>query len=193
MMEMKKEDAFARLQLSITRAGTTYQLSDVTKEDVPKAPRDLVRSIWGAALKMRENTAQLSTNTNAAQAVANAAAIEAAAGAATREPHDVARNNVELKLEQLSISTTAAQTVDNAAAEKAAASATALERATSEQTVAIDADEQAAAITAEEAAAIATSLHWQAPGDHPRPTRQLPTSTEPAAQRLAAAANGPPC
>ena len=62
---------------------------------------------------MRENTAQLSTNTNAAHAVANAAAIEAAAGAATREPHDVASNNVELKLEQLSISTTAAQTVDN--------------------------------------------------------------------------------
>ena len=32
MKEMKKEDAFASLQLSITRAGTTYQPSDGTKE-----------------------------------------------------------------------------------------------------------------------------------------------------------------
>ena len=84
---------------------------------------------------MRENTAQLSTNTNATQAVANAAAVEAAAGAATHEPHDedtkqtveiIARINAEPKLEQLSIGTTTAQTVANPAAEKAAADATAL-------------------------------------------------------------------
>jgi hypothetical protein len=154
MKEMKKnEDAFARLQLSITRAGTTYQLSDVTKEDVPKAPRDLVRSIWGAALKMRENTAQLSTNTNATQAVANAAAVEAAAAATTHELRDedpktvevFTSINAELKLEQLSIGT-AAQTVANAAAGKAAASAVTSDRAAAEQTDAIDAGELAAAI-----------------------------------------------
>ena len=82
----ENEEDIASLLLSNTRAGTAHLLSDVTKEDVPKVPRDVARSIWGA-FKMRENTAQLSTNTNAAQAVANAAAIEAAAGAATREPH----------------------------------------------------------------------------------------------------------
>ena len=118
---------------------------------------------------MRENTAQLSTNTNAAQAVANAAAVEAAAGAATHERHDedlkqtvevIARNNAEPKLEQLSISTIAAQTAANAAAEKAAAGAAAPERAAAEQTVDIDAVEQDAAINADaEAGATVSNLH----------------------------------
>jgi hypothetical protein len=71
----KKEEASASLQLSVTRAGTTsYEISNVTKEDAQKVP--LVYSLWGAARKLKENTAQLST-----QAVANAAAVRAAAPA----------------------------------------------------------------------------------------------------------------
>jgi hypothetical protein len=77
----ENEDDIASLLLSNTRAGTAYLLPHVTKVDVSKV--DVARSIWGAALKMKENGAQLSTSTTAAQAVANAAAVEAAAGAAT--------------------------------------------------------------------------------------------------------------
>ena len=98
------------MMASCTRAGTTYQPSDVAKEDAPKVPVNLVRSIFADALtidplKMEKSTAQLSTNTNAAQAVANAAAEEAAAGVS----HDL-----------------------HAAAKKAAASAAAPERVAAE-------------------------------------------------------------
>ena len=130
----KKEEASASLQLSVTRSGTKYQISVGTKEDVQKVP--LVYSLWGAAHKSKENTAQLST-----QAVANAAAVRAAAGAATHEPHDgdtkqvIARINAEPKPEQLNIGTTLAPTVATAAAEKAAADVAALERAAAEQTL----------------------------------------------------------
>ena len=124
-MKKKKEEASASLQLSVTRSGAKYQIADVTKEDAQKVP--LVYLLWRAGHKLKENTAQHST-----QAVANAAAVEAAAGAATHEPHDegtkqvIARINAEPKLEQLSIGTTTAQTVANPAAEKAAADAAAL-------------------------------------------------------------------
>ena len=59
MNQMMEEDTSASLQTSVTRAGTIYQLSDVKKEDVQKVP--LVYSMWGAARKLKENTAQLST------------------------------------------------------------------------------------------------------------------------------------
>ena len=100
------------MNASSTRAGTTYQPSDVAKEDVPKVPVD-VRSIFAAALmidplKMKKSTAQLNTNTNAAQAVADAAAEEAAAGVS----HDL-----------------------HAAAKKDAANAAAPERVAAEPTV----------------------------------------------------------
>ena len=80
MNQMMKEDTSASLQTSVTRAGTIYQLSDVKKEDAQNVP--LVYSIWGAARKLKENTAQLST-----QAVANvaAAAEKAAADVAALE------------------------------------------------------------------------------------------------------------
>ena len=80
MNQMMEEDTSASLQTSVTRADTIYQLSDVKKEDVQKVP--LVYSIWGAARKLKENTAQLST-----QAVANvaAAAEKAAADVAALE------------------------------------------------------------------------------------------------------------
>ena len=89
----KKEEASASLQLSVMRSGTTYQIA---KGDVQKVP--LVRSLWGAPYKLKENTAQLST-----QAVANDAAVRVAADAATHEPHDgdtmqvTARINAEPK------------------------------------------------------------------------------------------------
>ena len=55
MKEMKKEDAFASLQLSITRAGTTYQPSDGTKEAEKAA------TIYGSSkLENYELAAQLS-------------------------------------------------------------------------------------------------------------------------------------
>ena len=79
-MEEKKEDGFASLPPSSTRAGTAYQLPDVTKVEAPKGKVDVVRLLW-SAFPMKVNTAQLSTNTNAAQAVASAAAVEAAASA----------------------------------------------------------------------------------------------------------------
>ena len=113
----KKEEASASLQLSVTRSGTTYE---ITKGDVQKVP--LVYALWGATHKLKENTAQLST-----QAVANDAAERVAAGAATHEPHDgdtkqvIARINAEPRPEQLNIGTTLAPTVATAAAEKAAA------------------------------------------------------------------------
>jgi hypothetical protein len=148
----KNADDFASLLPSSTRTGKAYQRSDVTKENDQKVDR--VRGIWGAALKMKENTAQLSTGTIAAQAVTNAAAEEAAATTTQ------GRINAGLKPEQLSIDTTAAQTVANAAAEEAAADAAALERAAAEQTVDIDAVEHAAAINADaEAAATVNNLH----------------------------------
>ncbi len=130
-----------------TRSGTAYLPSDVPKVDA----RELFRCTF-----KKENTDQLSTGTIAVQTVANVAGAEAAAIATTHELHDedlsqtvevIAHIKAELELEQLSIDTTAAQTIANAAAEEATASATALERATAEQTVAIDADEQAAAIS----------------------------------------------
>ena len=80
MNQMMKEDTSASLQTSVTRTGTTYQLPNVKKEDVQNVP--LVYAIWGAARKLKENTAQLST-----QAVANvaAAAEKAAADVAALE------------------------------------------------------------------------------------------------------------
>jgi hypothetical protein len=159
-----QEDDFESPLPSSTRAGTTYQRSDVTKVNVvrcgsiyslfrPDSP-DMRKRTW------KETTAQLSTNTNAAHAAANAAAEEAAADTTTPELHDedpktvevIASINAELKLEQLSIGT-AAETVTNAAAEKAAAGADATERAVAEQSVAIKkAAKKAKRIAAEQAA-----------------------------------------
>ena len=85
MNQMMKEDTSASLQTSVTRAGTIYQLSDVKKEDVQKVP--LVYSMWGAARKLKENTAQLSTQavTNVAAAAEKAAADVAALERAAAE------------------------------------------------------------------------------------------------------------
>ena len=82
MNQMMKEDTSASLQTSVTRTGTTYQLPNVKKEDVQNVPLPVVYAIWGAARKLKENTAQLST-----QAVANvaAAAEKAAADVAALE------------------------------------------------------------------------------------------------------------
>ena len=59
MNQMMPEDTSASLQTSVTRTGTTYQLPNVKKEDVQNVP--LVYAIWGAARKLKENTAQHST------------------------------------------------------------------------------------------------------------------------------------
>ena len=85
MNQMMEEDTSASLQTSVTRAGTIFQLSDVKKEDVQKVP--LVYSMWGAARKLKENTAQLSTQavTNVAAAAEKAAADVAALERAAAE------------------------------------------------------------------------------------------------------------
>jgi hypothetical protein len=129
-----QEDDFESPLPSSTRAGTTYQRSDVTKVNVVRCGSIYSLFRPDSPDMRKETTAQLSTNTNAAHAVANAAAEEAAADTTTPDLHDedpktvevIASINAELKLEQLSIGT-AAQTATNAAAEKAAAGADATE------------------------------------------------------------------
>jgi hypothetical protein len=165
-----QEDDFESPLPSSTRAGTTYQRSDVTKVNVVRCG-SIYSFFRPDSPDMRKETiAQLSTNTNAAHAVANAAAEEAAADTTTPELHDedpktvevIASINAELKLEQLSIGT-AAQTVTNAAAEKAAAGADATERADAEQwtSAAIKkAAKKAKRIAAEQAAMVA--IKWVA-------------------------------
>ena len=155
MNQMMEEDTSASLQTSVTRTGTTYQLPNVKKEDVQNVP--LVYAIWGAARKLKESTAQLST-----QAVANvaAAAEKAAADVAALERAAAEQTVAIVAVEQAVAIKADAEAVtagDNLheepkrmqLAEKAAADVAALERAAAEQTVAIVAVEQAVAIKAD--------------------------------------------
>jgi hypothetical protein len=109
------------MEVSITRAGTTYHLSDVAEKDVPKVPENKIRSIFAAALmtdplKMEKSTTQLSTNTNAAQAVADAAAEEAAAGV-SHDLHAAAKKAAANAAAPERVAAEAAATVNNMSGE----------------------------------------------------------------------------
>ena len=157
------------MKASSTRAGTTYQPSDVAEEDVPKVPWNKTRSIFAAALmidppKMEKSTAQLSTNTNAAQAVADAAAEEAAAGV-THELHATAKEAAvsaaapERAAAEQATMDAIKQAAINAAVRKAVACADP-ERELAVLTV-VDAIEQAAINADTEAAATVNNLRGE--------------------------------
>ena len=76
----KKEKASASPQPSVTRSGASYQ---ITQGDVQRV--DLVRLLWGAAYKLKENAEQEPTVATAAaeKAAADVAALERAAAEQT--------------------------------------------------------------------------------------------------------------
>ena len=180
------------MMASCTRAGTTYQPSDVAKEDAPKVPVNLVRSIFADALtidplKMEKSTAQLSTNTNAAQAVADAAAEEAAAGV-SHDLHAAAKKAAANAAAPERVAAEAAATVNNMHGEikhlqLLLATERAIFHAAPESAIAVQAvidPFKRVAINADaEAAATINNLKTRAWQSLPRRTRRAPGSPAP--------------